>query len=243
MPVRPWTVFASAALVFLVEPMVGQAGAATAGRQGPSVWNTSLAFFPGRAAGRLRLCATLPPAPSVARRSPRRWHSRRGPAAAAGPWRCRCGSTRAYRASRPNEPSRRSGCLGVLAVLDRRALRRRASATAPLVQARRRCTIDEDDRQEPCVLYAASNLGSLPGAAWPIRPSSSRLDAVAARPDPGLAWPMASSSCWIGALALFVVRRDAGRTDAAPGAEGWGLGPTPCAIASSGCCWRPCPPA
>lgn len=154
------TVFASAALVFMVEPMVAKLVLPLLGGS-PSVWNTSLAFFQfallagygyAHALQRIRSVRTqaiihLAAVALAALALPLRVHELFGPPSSDHPvlW-----------------------LLGVLltsigapfAVL---------SATAPLVQAWHARTIAAEAGKEPYVLYAASNLGSLLALlAYPI---------------------------------------------------------------------------
>jgi SAM-dependent methyltransferase len=145
-------VFASAALVFLVEPLIARLVLPTLGGSS-SVWNTSLAFFQAALlAGygyahllqRLRSLraqaivhiAVLAAAGTVL---PLRLHEPFGPPSWAHPvpW-----------------------LLGVLAV-SVGAPFAVLSATAPLVQAWRARTLDPAQPASPYSLYAASNLGSL----------------------------------------------------------------------------------
>lgn len=148
----PMTVFASAALVFLVEPMVAKLVLPRLGGS-PSVWNTSLAFFQiallagygyAHALQRLRslrdqmivhAAALLLAAIAL----PLRINELVGPPSS-------------------NHPT--LWLLGVLAV-SIGAPFAVLSATAPLVQAWYAQTVGGDQDKEPYVLYAASNLGSL----------------------------------------------------------------------------------
>jgi hypothetical protein len=146
------TVFASAALVFLVEPMVAKLVLPRLGGS-PSVWNTSLAFFQGALlAGygyahllqRLRSLKAQALAHGVALLAaavalPLRINELIGPPSS-------------------NHPT--LWLLGVLAV-SIGAPFAVLSATAPLVQAWHARTFGEGEGKEPYVLYAASNFGSL----------------------------------------------------------------------------------
>jgi len=146
------TVFASASLVFMVEPMVAKLVLPLLGG-GPSIWNTSLAFFQAallagyfyahalQRIGSLKAQAIVHGAALVA-------------AAVVLPLRI---STLA------GPPSSEHPAAWLLAVL---ALSIGApfavlSATAPLVQAWHARTLSQADGREPYALYAASNLGSL----------------------------------------------------------------------------------
>ena len=146
------TVFSSAALVFLVQPMVAKLVLPLLGGSS-SVWNTSMAFFQiallvgyAYAHGLQRIasvrnqalvhCAALAIAALVL---PLRVHELAGP------------------------PSSDHPNLWLLTVLTLSIGAPFAvlSATAPLVQAWHARTIGATDGKEPYVLYAASNLGSL----------------------------------------------------------------------------------
>ena len=146
------TVFASAALVFLVEPMVAKLVLPRLGGS-PSVWNTSLAFFQvallvgyGYAHALQRLRSLLAQALVhgaalllAALTLPLRINELIGPPSS-------------------NHPT--LWLLGVLAV-SIGAPFAVLSATAPLVQAWHARIFGEGEGHEPYVLYAASNLGSL----------------------------------------------------------------------------------
>jgi SAM-dependent methyltransferase len=146
------TVFASAALVFLVEPMIAKLVLPLLGG-GPSVWNTSLAFF------QTALLAGYGYAHALQRiRSLKAQTVIHGlalvAAAVALPLRI---------TTLAGPPSSTHPTLWLLAVL---AISIGApfavlSATAPLVQAWHARTLGRRDGREPYVLYAASNLGSL----------------------------------------------------------------------------------
>jgi len=146
------TVFASAALVFMVEPMVARLVLPLLGGAA-SVWNTSIAFFqiallvgygyahllqriPRVATQAVVHCAAVALAAVVL---PLRVHQAFGPPSSEHPalWE-----------------------LGVLAV-SIGAPFAILSATAPLVQAWHARTMPREEGKEPYVLYAASNLGSL----------------------------------------------------------------------------------
>lgn len=146
------TVFASAALVFLVEPMVAKLVLPRLGGS-PSVWNTSLAFFQAalllgygyaHALQRLRSLRAQALTHAVAMLAaaatlPLRINELIGPPSS-------------------NHPT--IWLLGVLTV-SIGAPFAVLSATAPLAQAWYARTFGEGEGKEPYVLYAASNLGSL----------------------------------------------------------------------------------
>ena len=146
------TVFASAALVFLVEPMVAKLVLPRLGGS-PSVWNTSLAFFQvallvgyGYAHALQRLKSLTAQATVhglallvAALALPLRINELIGPPSS-------------------NHPT--LWLLGVLAV-SIGAPFAALSATAPLVQAWHARTLGARNGLEPYALYAASNLGSL----------------------------------------------------------------------------------
>jgi SAM-dependent methyltransferase len=146
------TVFASAALVFLVEPMVAKLVLPRLGGS-PSVWNTSLAFFQAallvgygyahalQRVRSLRAQALLHGAGLLlaALALPLRINELIGP---------------------PSSDHPTLWLLGVLAV-SIGAPFAVLSATAPLVQAWHARVFGEGEGAEPYVLYAASNLGSL----------------------------------------------------------------------------------
>ncbi|MDB5492699.1 MAG: putative spermine/spermidine synthase protein [Phenylobacterium sp.] len=154
------TVFASAALVFMVEPMVAKLVLPRLGGS-PSVWNTSLAFFQIALLAGYGYAHALQRIPGVRTQAivhlsavalaalalPLRIHELFGP---------------------PSSDHPALWLLGVLlasigapfAVL---------SATAPLVQAWHARTVAAEAGRGPYVLYAASNLGSLIALlAYPI---------------------------------------------------------------------------
>jgi SAM-dependent methyltransferase len=148
----PITVFASAALVFLVEPMVAKLVLPLLGGS-PSVWNTSLAFFQAALLAGYAYAHALQRVKSVRAQAvvhgaalliaalalPLRVNELFGPPSSIHPnvW-----------------------LLGVLAV-SIGAPFAVLSATAPLVQAWHARTVGAEEGKEPYVLYAASNLGSL----------------------------------------------------------------------------------
>ena len=146
------TVFASAALVFLVEPMVAKLVLPRLGGS-PSVWNTSLAFF------QVALLVGYAYAHALQRlRSLRAQALTHGAAlllaAVALPLRI----NELVGPPSSNHPT--LWLLGVLAV-SIGAPFAALSATAPLVQAWHARTFGDGEGKEPYVLYAASNLGSL----------------------------------------------------------------------------------
>ncbi|HEY3949817.1 fused MFS/spermidine synthase [Phenylobacterium sp.] len=146
------TVFASAGLVFLVEPMVAKLVLPQLGGS-PSVWNTSLAFFQaallvgyGYAHALQRLRSLKAQAAvhilvllAAALTLPLRINELIGP---------------------PSSDHPALWLLGVLTV-SIGAPFAALSATAPLVQAWHARVFHEEAGQEPYVLYVASNLGSL----------------------------------------------------------------------------------
>jgi len=148
----PVTVFASAALVFLVEPMVAKLVLPQLGGS-PSVWNTSLAFFQAALLAGYAYAHALQRVRSVRAQAlihgaalliaalalPLRVNELFGP---------------------PSSIHPNAWLLGVLAV-SIGAPFAVLSATAPLVQAWHARTVGAEDGKEPYVLYAASNLGSL----------------------------------------------------------------------------------
>jgi len=148
----PLTVFASAALVFLVEPMVAKLVLPQLGGSS-SVWNTSLAFFQAALLAGYAYAHGLQRVRSVRAQAlihgaalliaalalPLRVNELFGP---------------------PSSTHPNVWLLGVLAV-SIGAPFAVLSATAPLVQAWHARTVGAEDGKEPYVLYAASNLGSL----------------------------------------------------------------------------------
>jgi hypothetical protein len=154
------TVFTSAALVFLVQPMVAKLVLPLLGGS-PSVWNTSMAFFQLALLAGYFYAHLLQRIPSI--RGQAITHvAALIVAAIALPLRVN-GLAGPPSSDHPN--------LWLLAVL---ALSIGApfailSATAPLVQAWHARTIGAAEGKEPYVLYAASNLGSLIALlAYPI---------------------------------------------------------------------------
>ena len=150
------TVFASAALVFLVEPMVAKLVLPQLGGS-PSVWNTSLAFFQVALLLGYAYAHLLQRLPSL-----------RAQAFAHGGAMLAAGVVLPLRVNEligpPSSNHPALWLLGVLAV-SVGAPFAVLSATAPLVQAWHARTVGSgegaDRASEPYVLYAASNLGSL----------------------------------------------------------------------------------
>src|SRR5258708_25668268 len=146
------TVFASAALVFLVEPMVAKLVLPRLGGS-PSVWNTSLAFF------QVALLAGYAYAHLL-----QRLRSLRAQAAAHGLVMLAAAVALPLRINELiGPPSSNHPTLWLVGVLTVSIGAPFAvlSATAPLVQAWHVRTFGEGEGNEPYVLYAASNLGSL----------------------------------------------------------------------------------
>jgi len=146
------TVFSSAALVFLVQPMVAKLVLPLLGGS-PSVWNTSMAFFQLALLAGYGYAHLLQKIHSVGRQAmvhgaallvaalalPLRVNELVGP---------------------PSSEHPNLWLIGVLAV-SIGAPFAVLSATAPLVQAWHARTVGAEEGKEPYVLYAASNLGSL----------------------------------------------------------------------------------
>ncbi len=146
------TVFASAALVFLVEPMVAKLVLPRLGGS-PSVWNTSLAFFQAALLAGYGYAHLL-----------QRLRSLRAQALAHGAALLLAAIALPLRINEligpPSSNHPTLWLLGVLAV-SIGAPFAVLSATAPLVQAWHARAFGEEEGKEPYVLYAASNLGSL----------------------------------------------------------------------------------
>jgi SAM-dependent methyltransferase len=146
------TVFASAALVFLVEPMVAKLVLPRLGGS-PSVWNTSLAFFQAALLVGYGYAHAL-----------QRLRSIRAQALAHGAVLLLAAIALPLRINEligpPSSNHPTIWLLGVLAV-SIGAPFAVLSATAPLVQAWHARTFGEAEGKEPYALYAASNLGSL----------------------------------------------------------------------------------
>ena len=189
------TVFASAALVFMVEPMAAKLVLPLLGG-GPSIWNTSLAFFQAallagygyahilQKLGSLRTQALVHLGALVL-------------AAIALPL---------HVSTLFGEPSSQHPALWLLGVLtvSLGAPFAVLSATAPLVQAWHARTVHAETGTEPYALYAASNLGSLlallayPAIVEPLSPLHGQT----------LGWSLGYGAfvLLMGGLALTVVR-------------------------------------
>jgi hypothetical protein len=206
------TVFTSAALVFMVEPMIAKLVLPLLGG-GPSVWNTSLAFFQAallagygyahalQRIGSLKAQAALHGLALVA-------------AAIALPLRIN------DLAGPPSSTHPTLWLLGVLAV-SIGAPFAALSATAPLVQAWHARTLGLSDGREPYALYAASNLGSLLALlAYPLV-----VEPAVSLHVQRLAWSSGYLAfiLLIAGLALVLVRAHAGE-GAVPAAD---RGPAP----------------
>lgn len=154
------TVFTSAALVFLVQPMVAKLVLPLLGGS-PSVWNTSMAFFQLALLAGYFYAHLLQRIPSV-----------RGQAIAHIAALLVAAVALPLRVNElAGPPSSDHPNLWLLAVLTLSIGAPFAilSATAPLVQAWHARTIGAAEGREPYVLYAASNLGSLIALlAYPI---------------------------------------------------------------------------
>ena len=146
------TVFLSAALVFLVEPMVAKLVLPQLGGSA-SVWNTSLAFF------QTALLAGYGYAHALQRlKSLKRQAIVHGVVLLAAAWVLPLRVNALFGPPSSDHPA--VWLLGVLTV-SIGAPFAALSATAPLVQAWHARVFREDAGQEPYSLYAASNLGSL----------------------------------------------------------------------------------
>jgi SAM-dependent methyltransferase len=154
------TVFSSAALVFMVQPMVAKLVLPLLGGS-PSVWNTSMAFFQIALLAGYFYAHLLQRIPSV--RGQAIAHlTALVVAAVALPLRVN------ELAGPPSSDHPNLWLLGVL-TLSIGAPFAVLSATAPLVQAWHARTIGASQGKEPYALYAASNLGSLIALlAYPI---------------------------------------------------------------------------
>jgi hypothetical protein len=154
------TIFTSAGLVFLVQPMVAKLVLPLLGGS-PSVWNTSIAFFQTALLVGYGYAHLLQRIASI--RTQAMVHlAALALAALALPLHV----TGLFGESSSNHPS--LWLLGVLAV-SVGAPFAVLSATAPLVQAWHARTVHAETGAEPYVLYAASNLGSLLAlVAYPV---------------------------------------------------------------------------
>ncbi|MDE2487799.1 MAG: fused MFS/spermidine synthase, partial [Alphaproteobacteria bacterium] len=147
------TVFASAALVFVVEPMVAKLVLPLLGG-GPSIWNTSLAFFQFALLAGYGYAHLLQRIPRV--RTQAIVH---GAAIVAASLVLPLRIDEAFGPPSSNYPA--LWLVGVLAVTIGPPFAM-LSATAPLVQAWHARTVGrEEEGRGPYALYAASNLGSL----------------------------------------------------------------------------------
>jgi SAM-dependent methyltransferase len=199
------TVFSSAALVFLVQPMVAKLVLPLLGGSS-SVWNTSMAFF------QIALLAGYGYAHALQRIS-----ALRTQALVHGAALLIAALVLPLRVSEwAGAPSSEHPNLWLLAVLTLSIGAPFAvlSATAPLVQAWYARTIGAAEGKEPYVLYAASNLGSLIALlAYPlaIEPTLSLL-------DQRYGWSLGYGAfvLVIGALALAVSRVRVAGAQAAP---------------------------
>jgi spermidine synthase len=210
------TIFGSAALVFMVEPMVAKLMLPLLGG-GPSIWNTSLAFFQGMLLVGYGYAHLLQKVRSL--KAQAAFHlALLVLAGLALPLHV----ADLFGPPDPNHPALwLLGALtasigGPFAVL---------SATAPLVQSWHARTVHAETGAEPYVLYAASNLGSLialvayPAIVEPLTPLHGQT----------LVWSLAYGVfvLLIAALALVVVRRNGAQIEADTAPElTVGVGPT-----------------
>ncbi|MFZ3006628.1 MAG: hypothetical protein WA047_10655 [Phenylobacterium sp.] len=189
------TIFASASLVFLVEPMIAKLVLPLLGG-GPSVWNTSLAFFQTallagygyahllQRVGSIRMQAGIHLAALLL-------------AALVLPLHV----TGVFGAPSSEHPA--LWLLGVMTV-SLGAPFAVLSATAPLVQAWHARTLHADTGSEPYALYAASNLGSLIALlAYPIL-----VEPLFSLKGQALSWSLGYGAfiLLMGALMYFVTR-------------------------------------
>jgi SAM-dependent methyltransferase len=199
------TIFASAALVFMVEPMVAKMMLPLLGG-GPSIWNTSLAFFQGVLLAGYAYAHFL-----------QKVRSLKVQAGVHLALLLLAGLVLPLHVvelfGQPDSDHPALWLLGALtasigapfAVL---------SATAPLVQSWHARTVHAETGAEPYVLYAASNLGSLialvayPAIVEPLTPLHGQT----------LVWSLAYGVfvLLIGALGLFVIRRGGAQAETAP---------------------------
>jgi len=203
------TIFASAGLVFLVQPMVAKLVLPLLGGS-PSVWNTSIAFF------QTALLAGYGYAHLLQRISSIRVQAM-----------VHVGALLLAALALPlhisglfGEPSSQHPSLWLLGVL---AVSIGApfavlSATAPLVQAWHARTVHAETGAEPYVLYAASNLGSLLALlAYPVM-----VEPLAALKHQTLGWSVGYGTfiLLMGALAISVSRGRSVGAEAAPADAG-----------------------
>lgn len=198
------TVFASAALVFMVEPMAAKLLLPLLGG-GPSIWNTSLAFFQAALLAGYGYAHLLPKLGAL--RTQALVHL--GALVVAGL------ALPLHVSTLFGEPSSQHPALWLLGVLTVSIGAPFAvlSATAPLVQAWHARTFHAGTDEEPYALYAASNLGSLlallayPALVEPLSPLHGQT----------LGWSLGYGVfvLMMGGLALLVTR--AGEHPAAPG--------------------------
>jgi SAM-dependent methyltransferase len=203
----PITVFASAALVFLVEPMVAKLVLPLLGGS-PSVWNTSLAFFQAALLAGYAYAHAL-----------QRVRSVRAQALVHGAALLLAALTLPLRVNElfgpPSSTHPNVWLLGVLAV-SIGAPFAVLSATAPLVQAWHARTVG-DEGEEPYVLYAASNLGSLlallvyPVIVEPLTPVHAQTS--------GWTWGYLAFGLFMACLAFLVSRSGDAPTHVAKIAE------------------------
>ena len=204
------TVFASAALVFMVEPMAAKLLLPLLGG-GPSIWNTSLAFFQAALLAGYGYAHLLQKIGSL--RTQALIHL--GALIVAGL------ALPLHVATLFGEPSSLHPALWLLGVLtvSLGAPFAVLSATAPLVQAWHARTVHAETGSEPYTLYAASNLGSLlallayPALVEPLSPLHGQT----------LGWSLgyAAFVLLMGGLALAVMRsRTAAEISDAPARAG-----------------------
>ncbi|UTP37729.1 fused MFS/spermidine synthase [Phenylobacterium sp. LH3H17] len=189
------TIFASAGLVFMVQPMVAKLVLPLLGGS-PSVWNTSIAFFQGALLAGYGYAHLLQRVASI-----------RGQALVHGAALLLAALTLPLHVTGVfGEPSSEHPSLWLLGVL---AVSIGApfavlSATAPLVQAWHARTLHAETGAEPYVLYAASNLGSLLALlAYPIV-----VEPLATLRHQTLGWSLGYGTfiLLMGALAMAVSR-------------------------------------
>jgi hypothetical protein len=208
------TIFASAALVFMVEPMVAKMMLPLLGG-GPSIWNTSLAFFQGMLLAGYGYAHLLEKVRSL-----------KVQALIHIALMVVAGLVLPLHVSElMGSPDSNHPALWLLGALTASIGAPFAvlSATAPLIQSWHARTVHAETGAEPYVLYAASNLGSLlalvayPAIVEPLTPLHGQT----------LVWSLAYGVfvLLIAALGLLVVRRDGARALAASEVK-VGEGPT-----------------